>query len=127
MASRDIQLCVPMLQQAWAYASREYITRYPLSPRPFITCTHRSNEEQAELYAKGRTTKGPVVTQIRAGGKHNQMPAQAFDIAFKKSDGTLDWSNTNFRVFAAILKAKFPQVKWGGDWSRFKDAPHFEV
>ncbi len=126
MASRDITLCEDILQKAWKYGKSMYEMRYPNNPQPFITCTYRSNEEQAKLYAQGRTTKGPVVTQIKSGGKHNFQPARAFDIAFKKSDGSLDWSPHNFQLFASLVLAAYPEVKWGGHWKRFKDLPHFE-
>lgn len=50
-----------------------------------ITCTHRSNEEQAKLYAQGRTAPGRIVTKAKPGqSKHNVMlngkpAAEAFD------------------------------------------------
>ena len=127
MPSRNIADCVPILQDAWNYASKEWVKRYPKAPAPFLTCTHRTPAEQLELYAQGRTKSGPIVTQLKAGSKHNSLPSEAFDIAFKKSDGTLDWTGTNFSLFSKILRAKYPQVEWGGSWKRFKDAPHFEV
>jgi peptidoglycan L-alanyl-D-glutamate endopeptidase CwlK len=52
-----------------------------------VTCTYRSNEEQAKLYAKGRTAPGAIVTRAKPGkSKHNvTLPngtpaAEAFDI-----------------------------------------------
>ncbi len=60
-------------------------------------------------------------------GKHNSYPSKAFDIAFKKADGSLDWSPNNFKNFAAIVKKTSPLVEWGGDWKSFKDLPHFQV
>jgi peptidoglycan L-alanyl-D-glutamate endopeptidase CwlK len=54
-------------------------------------------------------------------------PSKAFDIAFKKADGSLDWSANNFKNFAAIIKKVAPLVEWGGDWKSFKDLPHFQV
>ena len=93
MPQKDISYCVPTLQLAWKWASTEFVKRYPDRPKPILTCTYRSNEEQAKLYAKGRTEAGKIVTQIKSGGKHNQSPAEAFDIAFKKPDGIAyrDW------------------------------------
>lgn len=125
MPEKDISYCVPILQLAWKWGSAEFVKRYPDRPKPILTCTYRSNEEQAKLYAKGRTEAGKIVTQIKSDGKHNQSPAEAFDIAFKTSLGTLDWTGDNFKLFAAIVKEKYPQVKWGGNW-RMKDLPHYE-
>lgn len=126
MPSRDIKDCTEMLQLAWMHSSKTYAERYPQGPHVFLTCTHRTNDEQRKLYAQGRTTPGPIVTQIRENGKHNIYPAHAFDIAFQK-DGKLDWSSKHFKNFAAIVAERFKSVKWGGNWTTFKDLPHFEV
>lgn len=126
MASREIKDCTLELQRAWSLASAEFISKYPELPVPFITCTYRTEQEQLELYAQGRTKKGKIVTYIASGGKHNILPAQAFDIAFKK-DGKLDWSAHLFKKFADIVKRVSDDVEWGGDWKRFKDLPHFQV
>lgn len=127
MASRNIKDCVPQLQDAWTQASAAFVAKYPQLPKPFLTCTHRSAEEQLELYAQGRTKKGKIVTQLKTGSKHNFFPAQAFDIAFVRKDKALDWTPNNFKLFAEIIKEIAPTVKWGGDWKKFKDLPHFEV
>lgn len=109
----------------WTQCSKIYAEKYPGEPQPFLTCTFRSNEEQKELYAKGRTAPGKIVTYIRENGKHNTYPAKAFDIAFKKQ-ARLDWSPIHFRRFAKIVADVFEDVEWGGNWSKFKDLPHFE-
>ena len=127
MASRKIEDCEEILQRCWRDASNSFAYFNASDPQPFITCTYRSNAEQLKLYAKGRTEPGPIVTQIRQNGKHNLKPAKAFDIAFKKKDGTLDWSPSLFKKFAAIVALQYPQVEWGGNWKSFKDMPHFQV
>jgi len=125
MPSRDIQDCTELLQMCWTQCSKIYAEKYPGEPQPFLTCTFRTNDEQKELYAKGRTTPGKKVTYIKENGKHNVYPARAFDIAFKKQGG-LDWSPINFKRFAKIVAEVFEDVEWGGNWSKFKDLPHFE-
>lgn len=128
MPSRKVTDLDYSLQRAYTLAVHEWRVKYPELPQPFLTCTFRTNEEQAELYAKGRTKPGKIVTNIRKGGKHNVYPALAFDIAFKDAENKLDWSPDLFAKFAAIIKANFNGlVKWGGDWRTFKDLPHFEV
>lgn len=83
MATRDIKDAHPILQDAYVYAEAEYKRLYPNDPQPFLTCVHRSNEEQNTLYAQGRTTKGKIVTNAKAGqSKHNKKPSEAFDIGF---------------------------------------------
>ena len=127
MPSRNIKDCVQTLQDAWTKASEEFVAKHPQLPKPILTCTHRTEEEQAELYAQGRTKKGKIVTQLKTGSKHNFFPSQAFDIAFVRKDRALDWSPQYFKLFADIVKEVAPDVKWGGNWKKFKDIPHFEV
>lgn len=125
MASRDINDLTASAKTAWLISLSDYAARYPAAPQPFITCTHRSKEEQAELYAQGRTKAGKVVTNAKPGqSNHNKMPSPAFDIAFKK-DGKLYWDVKLFKDFASI--ALLHGLSWGGHWQRFKDYPHFEV
>jgi peptidoglycan L-alanyl-D-glutamate endopeptidase CwlK len=125
MPSRKIEDCTYLLQNAWCDTREKFIEMYPYAPEPILTCTFRSNDEQADLYAQGRTEPGKIVTNIKANGKHNRKPAQAFDIAFRKKGGSLDWSGQNFRNFAAIMSAEYPMVTWGGNW-KMRDLPHFE-
>jgi len=124
MASRKVEdLCTP-LKNAWENALSTWKIRHPQLPEPFLTCTFRSNEEQAKLYAQGRTTPGAKVTNAKPGqSKHNVFPSNAFDIAFIIA-GKLDWNPDLFKKFSDIVKPM--GVKWGGDW-RMKDLPHFEI
>lgn len=127
MPSRKIEDCVEILQAAWRDASHSFAFYYPEEPQPFLTCTYRSNAEQMELYAQGRTKPGKKVTNIRRNGKHNVQPSKAFDIAFKTKSGAIDWSPALFEKFAAIISVQHPSVEWGGSWKSFKDLPHFQV
>lgn len=128
MASRSISDCVPVLQDAYNKAVVKYKETYPNASQPFLTATYRSNEEQTKLYAQGRTTAGKIVTNAKAGeSKHNTNPSKAFDIAFKDSNGSLDWSSTNFKNFATIIKKINSSIVWGGNFKTIKDLPHFEV
>ena len=126
MPSRDIKLCVPQLQLAWTEAESRWASLHPNLPKPFLTCTYRSNAEQSELYAQGRTKKGPKVTNAKAGqSAHNLNPSKAFDIAFKTDKGELDWSPKLFKMFSDIIKPL--GVEWGGDFRSIPDSPHFQV
>ena len=125
MASRLLTDCEPILAEAYQRAFNEWCEAFPHRPKPFITCTHRSNKEQSELYAKGRTAPGPKVTNAKAGqSKHNLYPSKAIDIAFKNPDGSLDWNIDNFKLFASLICKH--GVTWGGSW-KFVDNPHFEI
>lgn len=124
MASRNISDCNHRLQLAWAKASADFQATHPATT-VFLTCTYRSNEEQAALYALGRTIAGKKVTNAKAGqSKHNTLPSNAFDIAFL-TNGKMDWSPELFKDFAEIVKPL--GVDWGGDFKTFKDLPHFET
>ncbi|GAA4054097.1 hypothetical protein GCM10022409_46430 [Hymenobacter glaciei] len=121
---------VPSLGAAYAHA----LARWAGDPvlrllgRPFITECYRSPERQDELYERGRSKPGPVVTYKRGGeSKHNRLPAPALDVAFLLADGEVSWSGLLLSKFARLMKAADARVHWGGDWPGFKDRPHFEV
>ena len=95
---------------------------------PIVTEGHRSAAAQDELYTRGRSAPGPIVTYKRGGeSKHNRWPSRALDVAFLLSDGSVSWSGLLLSKFARLMKAADARVRWGGDWLRFKDRPHFEV
>lgn len=128
MASRDKKDLNLVLATAYDLACIAYKKQYPTAPQPFLTCTHRSNAEQEELYAQGRNKKGQKVTNARAGqSAHNYNPAPAFDIGFITLAQKLDWGTANFKNFADIIKKIEPKIVWGGDFKSLKDAPHFEL
>ncbi len=82
---------------------------------------YRTYQEQDNLYAKGRTTDGSTVTNAK-GGESIHNFGLAFDIVGIKNgkiDYNLDWSSLS-------TLAKNKGFKWGGDWTSFKDKPHFE-
>lgn len=139
MPERDIKFCIPALQEVWNKASKEFMDTYPNLAKPMLTCTYRSNEEQAQLYnypwdgidnnKNGKIDEpGEKVTNAKAGQSyHNHSPARAFDVGFKKASGVLDWNLDLFHKFASIAKKYHPNLGWGGDWKKFKDYPHFEI
>ena len=100
-----------------------------------VTCTFRSHEEQAALYAQGRTAPGRIVTNAKPGqSKHNHMegsvPASlAFDVVPMRMGkpvwGTAGADGELWRRVGALGKAQ--GLDWAGDWVRFKEFPHFEV
>ena len=95
---------------------------------PIVTEGYRSPERQDELYTRGRSAPGPIVTYKRGGeSKHNTLPSRALDVAFLLADGSVSWSGLLLSKFARLMKAADARVRWGGDWPRFKDRPHFEV
>lgn len=127
ITSRDPNLLEPELRKRYFMAWDDYVQKYPDEPTPFIVCTYRSLEEQAELYEVGRSKPGNILTWIKEG-MHNQQPALAVDIAFNipKAEGGPYARVDLFEKFAELIKVY--GVKWGGDWTGGKiDRPHFEA
>lgn len=97
-----------------------------------VTCTYRSNEEQADLYAIGRTAKGKIVTNALPGeSKHNNMeggaPASlAFDVVPLVAGKPMwDASNPVWQVVGSLGESV--GLKWAGRWKRMREYPHFEI
>lgn len=132
--SRNKNELHPLLLEAYEYAKKRFMGA-SFHFKPFITCTHRSIEEQKELYSQGRDDKKDKVTNcdgVKKKSKHNYLPSLAFDIAFLRI-GTreLSWDtflfdrfNKYVQEFAHVNNVK---IRWGGTFKSFVDAPHFEI
>ena len=90
-----------------------------------ITCGPRTIEEQRLLVAKGasRTMRSRHIPAAN-GFSH----AVDFACTIK---GVLKWDWPLYSKLAVAVKAaaraeKVP-VEWGGDWTKFKDGPHFQL
>lgn len=96
----------------------------------------RTKQRQHQLYAQGRTSKGPIVTWT-LNSKH--IDGLAVDVA-PVVEGKIDWNDS--KKFDAIAKAMFMaaaelgvKIRWGADWNRNdkprekgeSDSPHFEL
>lgn len=87
-----------------------------------ITEGFRTVADQDALYAKGRTTKGSIVTNARGSSYSSQHQwGIAFDIAI--NDKNLLYDLTIIKKVGKL--AKKVGLGWGGDWTSFKDYPHF--
>lgn len=83
----------------------------------------RTFEEQDRLYAKGRTTRGPVVTNAR-GGYSNHNFGIAFDIGVFNGNHYLPDSPLYKAVGAMGIELG---LEWGGNWKTIVDQPHFQL
>jgi len=96
----------------------------------------RTYHEQDILYAQGRTTTGPVVTDAPAGWSNHNF-GTAFDLGIFNDAGQYiddlpdrglmtqhDVSNY-YCLLAPIGKAL--GLTWGGDWESIDDEPHYEL
>jgi len=100
--------------------------------------TLRTFKEQDDLFAKGRTTPGPVVTKAKAGlSMHNY--GLAIDIVLivdKDGDGKYESASWDVKSdFDGDRKSDWQEVvtifkqhgwTWGGDWKFYDAPPHFE-
>lgn len=129
MASRSLYDLDPRVQDrahkivaAWADAGIAVL----------VTCTLRTNEEQAETYAQGRTKPGKIVTYAKPGQSfHNPVDgygAAAMDVV-PLVGGKPDWRDDSpaWRQLADIAKVADPTVECGIDWpARKRDKPHLQ-
>lgn len=113
----------------------EFETRMTLAGLFFVrACTYRSDAEQAQLYARGRTQKGQIVTWLRAGqSKHNHtikgVPASLAADYYPLWNGKLATNNSpeEMQLWNTMGEcARKAGLNWGGDWQN-KDKPHVEV
>jgi len=97
-----------------------------------VTCTWRSDEEQAALYAQGRTKPGRIVTNAQPGqSKHNgkQGEARALDVVplvnGKPVWGTDGEDGVLWERVGVIGESC--GLQWAGRWKRMREFPHFEA
>ena len=110
------------------------VEAYKDCPLDFIiTHGHRTVKEQQDLFAKGRTAPGRIVTNcdgINKKSKHNLFPSLAFDFAVKLADGEITWDEHYYLNVGNHIKNTAKklgiEITWGGDW-RYKDYPHIEI
>lgn len=88
-----------------------------------IYFTFRTIDEQNRLYAKGRTTRGPKVTNARGGYSYHNY-GLAFDAA-PLVNGKIDWENESLFERMGII-GQSVGLEWGGNWKSFKDTPHLQ-
>ena len=91
-----------------------------------ITCTLRSNEEQAALYAQGRTAHGPKVTNAPPGqSAHNY--GLALDVV-PVVNGKPDWNGSD-DVWQQIGQlGTAAGLEWAGSPGfPFHELPHFQL
>lgn len=91
----------------------------------------RTFPEQDALYAKGRTTPGPKVTNAK-GGQSIHNYGLAIDFALLINDKEIswdlkkDWDGDKVADWMEVVKVfKDAGYTWGGQW-KFTDNPHFE-
>lgn len=90
-----------------------------------VYCTRRSNEEQAQLYAQGRTAPGRIVTYARPGqSAHNYGLALDFVPLLA---GRPQWKAPTPEWERAVLLAENCWLECGAKWARLRDWPHVQL
>lgn len=90
-----------------------------------VTCTLRSLDEQAKLYAQGRTTPGRRVTNAKPGSSaHNY--GMAMDVV-PMLGGKPQWDakHPHWQVYGEEVRKA--GLEWAGDWKSFREFPHCQV
>jgi peptidoglycan LD-endopeptidase CwlK len=87
-----------------------------------ITSTLRSFQEQAELFAIGRTKPGNKVTNAKPGESWHNF-GLAFDVV-PLVNGKAVWDSPFWNRIGQFGKQL--ELIWGGNFQSFKDKPHFE-
>ncbi len=86
-------------------------------------CTYRSPEEQARLYAQGRTTPGKIVTYAKPGeSAHNHGLALDF---VPLLGGKPAWRECP-EYWQAIAIAEAEGMESAARWRKFKELPHLQ-
>ena len=128
MSSRKLTDLHPQMQPM--------VTRFLANARAagidlLATCTYRSNEEQAALYAIGRTKPGRIVTNAKPGrSTHNNTlngkpAALAVDVVPLR-DGKPVWSASD-PVWKRVGEiGEKVGLEWAGRWTTFREYPHFQ-
>ncbi len=144
MASRDLKLLVPELQ--------EKIALYD-GPDILIYCTVRSCAEQAKLWRqsrswdtirkkiesfriKGRSDLAQILKDV--GPQHGKHVTHAccgesfhnYGLAFDSvpiKHGKPLWSSKNYEWELFGKEIKRIGLFWGGNWKNFKDMPHSQL
>jgi peptidoglycan L-alanyl-D-glutamate endopeptidase CwlK len=92
-----------------------------------VTSTYRSPEEQAVLYAQGRTAPGKIVTKAKPGqSMHNHR--LAYDVVPLRN-GKPVWgtSGEDGVLWKTVGDLGIAQgLEWAGSWKTFKEYAHFQ-
>jgi peptidoglycan L-alanyl-D-glutamate endopeptidase CwlK len=100
----------------------------------YLRITHglRTWEEQAVLYAIGRTTRGRIVTKAKAGQSYHNY-GLAIDFCVLTPQKRASWNrDEDFNGDAVadyihvVVAVKYKGWEMGGDWTSFKDYPHLQ-
>lgn len=88
-----------------------------------ITSTYRDFESQDVLYAQGRTTHGPIVTNAKGGYSYHNYRI-AFDFC-PVVGGKAMWNDIKTFVKCGEI-GKSLGLDYAGDWATFREYAHLQ-
>lgn len=91
-----------------------------------VTQGLRSWDEQAKLYAQGRTTPGSIVTKAPPGHSYHNF-GLAVDVVPFDSDNRPDWNTSHPQWKRLIAVGESLGLVSGSEWRTFPDYPHFQL
>lgn len=89
-----------------------------------IIAGNRTYQEQAELYAQGRTAPGQKVTNAQAGYSWHNFGV-AWDFVVFDAKGEPLWESPLMKKCGEIAESL--DLEWGGRWTSFQDIPHIQL
>ena len=114
---------------AFIVDAKELVAKSGLDYR--VICGTRTFEEQAALYAKGRTAPGLKVTNAKPGSSMHNF-GLAIDCGVFKGKVYMDGSTPADAKLADLMHKHVStlcekhRLRWGGKFKKLYDAPHFE-
>lgn len=125
-SSRDLKELLPHVQVAAMLFLQNCST---VGLTVLIYCTYRPREEQAMVYASGRTIAGPILTWARPGYSWHEW-RRAFDAVPLVSGKPIWHVDPNTIPLWQLMGdcGKRAGFEWAGDWSEEKrEFPHFQM
>jgi len=89
-----------------------------------VICGTRTYKEQDALYAQGRSTPGPKVTNAPAGYSWHNFGV-GWDFVVFDSTGQPQWESPLMEKCGKIAESL--GLEWGGHWTNFQDIPHIQI
>jgi peptidoglycan L-alanyl-D-glutamate endopeptidase CwlK len=125
MASRRIEDLQPLLQ----VKARYHLNLCAAADIDLlIYCTLRTAAEQAELYARGRTKPGRIVTYAKPGSSAHNFGLAYDCVPLRGGKAVWGAKGADLDLWWHVGRiGKSLGLEWAGDWTKFKEFPHFQI
>lgn len=125
MASRSLDDLQPLLRQKALY----HVSMCEAAGIDLlIYCTLRPAAEQAELYARGRTKPGKIVTYAKPNSSAHQFGLAYDCVPLRQGKAVWGTKGADLDLWWHVGRiGKSLGLEWAGDWTKFREFPHFQV